>query len=202
VRSPALEHARLHPEAAPADHSGDAGRRRVHLPDAAADAVRSRRDHRRRQCHRRAGGADQEPARPRPADAAAVRDLDRQGVSRRFWRELLLQEDGGRTDRRAHRADPVAGLFHHHHRRARRRSARGAGGASPGHLGRSPGDGFFGAGLFGADLRGRLHPDLCLRSLAELAAGAGLSAHQRGVLGLGRAADPARADALGDLYRA
>ena len=34
-------------------------------------------------------------------------------LTRRFRRELLLQEDGGRADRRADRADAVAGPLHH-----------------------------------------------------------------------------------------
>ena len=50
------------------DHPRDADRRGAGLPHAAPDAGRSRRDHRRRQRHLRAGGRDPQAARPRPAD--------------------------------------------------------------------------------------------------------------------------------------
>ena len=156
--------------------SGDAGGCGLHLPDAAAYAIGSCGDHRRRQCHHRTGGADPQPARSRSSHDRAVLHLVGQGAERRFRRELLLQEDGRPADRRAHRADAVAGLLHDFDRGVRRRSARRAGGTPARLVDRPHRDGLFGARLFRAGVRDRLSPDLSVRGLAELAAGAGLSA--------------------------
>ena len=57
--------------------------------------------------------------------------------------------------------------------------ARRDGGALARQLARSPRHGILGARIFGAGVRHRLSPDLRVLDLAELAAGAGLSAHFR-----------------------
>ena len=164
------------PAAVARHHSCAADRCGVHLSHASSDAVGPGGDHRRRQCQRRTGGADPQPTRPRQADDAAVLHLVGQGADGRFRRKLLLQEDRRRADRRAHRTDAVAGLLHDADRGVPRGSARRAGGALARPLARSRRDGFLGARIFGAGVRGRLSPDLCVLDLAELAAGAGLSA--------------------------
>ncbi len=71
-----------------------------------------------------------------------------------------------------------------------------------GSLDRPHRDGLFGARLFRARVRDRLPPDLFVRGLFELAAGAGLSANLGGGWRLGAAADPAVGDLVGHLYRA
>ena len=179
-------HVRLSPAATARHHSCDADRCGLHLPHASSDAVGSGGDHRRRQRQRRTGGADPQPTRPRPADDAAVLHLVGPGADRRFRRKLLLQEDRRRADRRADRTDAVAGLLHDADRGVPGGAARRDGGALARQLARSRRDGFLGARIFGAGVRGRLSPDLRVLDLAELVAGAGLSAHFRRRRRLGR----------------
>ena len=169
-------HAELHPAPACGDGAGDADRRRPGVPDAAPDAGRPGRDHRRRQCQYRAGGADPVAARARPADGRAVLHLARQHPAGRFRRELLLQEDRRRADPRPARADGGARPVHDRHRGPGRGAARRPCRLQAGHLDRPHRDGLLGVGLFGAGVRHRLCADLSLRDQAQLGAGARLSA--------------------------
>ena len=132
----------------------------------------------------------------------AVRHLDRQHPAGQFRRELLLQEDRGRADRPAHRADPGARHLHPDLRRLRRRADRRDGRLPPGLAVRPRRHGLLGAGLLGAGLRHRLLPDLRLRHRARLAAGPGLHPHRRRFLAVPRAHDPALAHPVGRLHRA
>ena len=119
-----------------------------------------------------------------------------------FGEIVLLQEDGGRADRRADRADPVARLFTILIAGRGRGAARRAGGAQAGLVDRPHRDGLLGARLSVPVFVIGYLADLPVRGLSELAAGAGLSAHRGRGWRLPAAADPAVGDLLGDLHRA
>ena len=81
-------HARLRAAQTGRDHPRDADRRGARLPDAAADAIRSGRHHRRRQCQHRAGGRD-------PASGSG---LDQPILTQFFiWIGKTLQGDFGES---------------------------------------------------------------------------------------------------------
>ena len=79
----------------------------------------------------------------------------------------------------------VAGVLHDPAGRADRRPARRARRLSAGQLARPHRHGLLGAGLLGAGVRDRLRAHLHLRHRAQLAAGAGLSAHSARASGAG-----------------